>query len=78
MSIAPMSMQLSPGFVSLAESLGPCLCKEQNVCMYWVGQKFICIFPYHLIEKIELFGQPNGSDGKESAYDARDMAVIPG
>ena len=33
-SIAPMSMQLSPGFVSLAESLGPCLCKEQNVCMY--------------------------------------------
>ena len=43
-----------------------------------LAKKFICIFPYHRTEKIELFGQPNDSDGKESAYDARDMAVIPG
>ena len=41
-------------------------------------KKFICIFPYHRAEKIGLFGQPNGSDSKESAYDAGDLAVISG
>ena len=43
-----------------------------------LAKKYICVLPYHHTEKIELFGQPNGSEGKESAYDARDMAVVPG
>ena len=42
----------------------------------WPKSSFVS--SHTIVQKTELFGQPNDSDGKESAYDARDMAVIPG